>query len=69
MLVTRLLDVAKRGLNSGTKSRDAYAVLCARVLSRSDVWKDKLGPFMEWAIHAVSSTEHNILLVWKCILV
>lgn len=62
-LVTRLLDMAKRGLGSGGKGRDACAILCARVLSRGDVWRVELQPFMVWTIEVFSSPEDNILLV------
>jgi tubulin-specific chaperone D len=62
-LITRLIDLAKRGLGSGGKERDACAILCARVLSRSDVWRHELGSFMRWAIDIFSSPEQNILLV------
>ena len=62
-LVTRLLNIAKRGLASGGKERDACAILCARVLSRGDVWRVELQPFMTRAIEVFSSPEDNILLV------
>ena len=63
-LVTRLLVTAKRGLGSGGKERDACAILCARILSRGDVWRVELQPFMTWAIKVFSSPEDNILLVY-----
>jgi tubulin-specific chaperone D len=63
-LVTRLLDLSKRGLRSGGKERDASAILCARVLSRSDVWGTELTPFLTWAIQIFTSPEDNILLVF-----
>ncbi len=63
-LVTRLLDMAKQGLGSGGKERDACAILCGRVLSRGDVWRVELEPFMMWAIGVFSSSEDNILLVY-----
>ena len=62
-LVTRLIDLAKRGLSSGGKERDACAILCARVLSRGDVWQQELLPFMTWATEIFSTPEDNILLV------
>lgn len=61
--MTRLLDIAKRGLGSAGKDRDACAILCARVLSRGDVWTAELQPFMAWAVEIFSSPEDKILLV------
>lgn len=61
--MTRLLDMARRGLGSGGKERDACAILCARVLSRGDVWTAELDSFMSWASETFSSLEQNILLV------
>jgi tubulin-specific chaperone D len=66
-LVTRLLALAKRGLGSPGKERDASAILCARVLSRGDVWRVELAPFMIWSIHVFSSSEDNVLLVTSCL--
>jgi hypothetical protein len=63
-LVTRLLDMAKGGLGSGGRERDACAILCARVLSRADVWRVELQPFMRRAIEVFSSPEDNLLLVY-----
>ena len=62
-LVTRLLTLAKRGLGSPGKERDASAILCARVLSRGDVWRGELAPFMKWSKDAFLVSEDNILLV------
>lgn len=58
----RLLETAKRGLGSGGKERDACAILCARVLSRDDVWRTELPLFITWAVNVFSS-EGNLLLV------
>lgn len=66
-LVTRLLALAKRGLGSPGKERDASAILCARVLSRGDVWREELTLFMIWSIEVFSSPEDNILLVPQCL--
>lgn len=64
-LVTRLLDLAKRGLASAGKDRDACAILCARVLSRRDVWSDELAPFMDWGVSVFSDSNEKVLLVLK----
>jgi hypothetical protein len=66
-LVTRLLVLVKQGLRSPGKERDASAILGARVLSRGDVWRIELAPFMTWTIDVFSSTEDNILLVTACL--
>lgn len=63
-LVTRLLDMSKQGLKSAGKERDACAILCARVLSRGDVWRTELGPFILWAIEVFTSSEDNVFLVF-----
>ena len=57
-------SLVKRGLGSGGKERDACAILCGRILSRGDVWRVELQPFMTWAIGVFSSSEDNILLVY-----
>jgi tubulin-specific chaperone D len=62
-LVTRLLKVSEEGLGVAGKERDACAILCARVLSRSDVWRTELHPFMTRAIDVFQSPGDNILLV------
>ena len=62
-LVTRLLNLAKRGLGSAGKDRDACAILCARVLSRRDVWQQELSPFMDWAVSVFSTSDESTLLV------
>lgn len=63
-LVTRLIDLAKQGLRSAGNDRDASAVLCARILSRGDVWRSELQPFMAWAIDVFSSDRDEVLLVY-----
>jgi|SRR5579862_1782198 len=62
-LVTRLIDLSKSGLSSAGKDRDACAILCARVLSRRDVWQTELSPFMTWTVDLFSSSNESILLV------
>jgi len=62
-LVTRLIDLSKSGLSSAGKDRDACAILCARVLSRKDVWQTELSPFMTWTVDLFSSSNESILLV------
>jgi hypothetical protein len=62
-LVTRLIDLSQNGLSSAGKDRDACAILCARVLSRRDVWQTELSPFMIWTITLFSSPNESILLV------
>lgn len=62
-LVTRLIELSKRGLSSAGKDRDACAILCARILCRRDVWQAELPAFMTWAIDVFSSPEESILLV------
>lgn len=64
-LVTRLLDLAKAGLASAGKDRDACAILCARVLSRQDVWSQELAPFMDWGVSVFSDSSEKVLLVLK----
>ena len=61
-LVKRLLDVAKRELATPGKERDASAILCARVLSRRDVWRTELPSFLNWAIE-IFENEESIFLV------
>jgi hypothetical protein len=61
-LVQRLLDLAKGELASPGKERDACAILCARVLSRRDVWRAELPQFMNWAVEEFEN-EGNLLLV------
>jgi len=63
--VTRLLDLAKAGLASAGKDRDACAILCARVLSRQDVWSQELAPFMDWGVSVFSDSSEKVLLVLK----
>jgi hypothetical protein len=67
-LVSRLIHLAKQRLNSGGKERDACAILCARVLSRRDVWQYELSPFMNWAIEIFSTPEDDILLVQSAVI-
>ena len=62
-LATKLLDLAKRHLKSAGKQREASAILCARVVSRSDVWRTELPSFLTWAIQIFSAAEDNLLLV------
>jgi hypothetical protein len=62
-LAKKLIDLAKRGLSSSGKERDACAIFGARVLSRADVWREELPQFMAWATDIFTLRDENRLLV------